>query len=203
MRHNEEVAQVKNFLSRPGIAAACVSVLAVLGLSLSGCSSSSSGSREAGSKLEVEVCFTNELTSSSTQISTTADGSGTLWQTTLQPGQTGCSHSKSSTYDLEGYIQVRDVPEEFAFRFLNPNVGYPEGALIGRPVNSTTKSGSGVCQGFSAGESTVLDYGSARLFIERKTDSQYKRFRVVVMPTEAKTAMNQCSVSVSSQGAHG
>lgn len=176
---------------------------AIVALSLVGCSPSAGESREAGSKLEVEVCFTNELTSTPTQISTTADGSGTLWQTTLQPGQTGCSHSKSSTYDLQGYIQVRDEPEEFAFRFHNPNVGYPEGALISRPINSTTKSGSGVCQGFSAGESTVLDYGSARLFIERKTDSQYKRFRVVVMPTEAKTAMNPCSVSASSQGANG
>lgn len=184
-------------------ALASLAAIAVLGLGLAGCSDAAAESRDASSRLEVEVCFTNELGSKPVQVATTSDGSGTLWQATLQSGQTGCTHSKGSTAELQGYIQVQDSPEEFAYRFHNPSVGYPEGDLISRQVGASTKSGQGVCQGFSAGESVVLDYGSARLFVERQTDSEYKRFRVVVMPSEAKTATKSCSVSRSSQGGNG
>ena len=184
-------------------ALASLAAVALLGLGLAGCSDAAAESKDASSRLEVEVCFTNELASNPIQVATTSDGSGTLWQTTLQSGQTGCTHSKGSTAELQGYFQVEDVAEEFAYRFHNPSVGYPEGDLISRQLGASTKSGQGVCQGFSAGESVVLDYGSARLFVERQTDSQFKRFRVVVMPSEGKTAMKSCSVSRSSQGGNG
>ena len=184
-------------------AVAPLGTVAVLALTLAGCATAPNQTREASSLRDVEVCFTNELANTLAQVSTTSDGSGTLWQATLQSGQTGCTHSKGSTAELQGYIQVQDSPEEFAYRFHNPSVGYPEGDLISRQVGASTKSGQGVCQGFSAGESVVLDYGSARLFVERQTDSEYKRFRVVVMPSEAKTATKSCSVSRSSQGGNG
>ena len=193
MRHNEEVAQVKNFLSRPGIAAACVSVFAVLGLTLAGCAPAASESREAkwAGTLDVEVCFTNELASERVQVSTTWDGSGTLWQTSLKPGQTRCSHSNNSA-KLQGYFQVLDSPEEFYYDFWNAPYDYPGGRLIRRPVGSSAELGQGMCQNFSAGESLFLDYGTARLFVERQTDSEYKRFRVVLMPSEAKSALTWC-----------
>ena len=93
-------------------ARASLAAVAVRGLGLAGCSDAAAESKDASSKLEVEVCFTNELASKPVQVATTSDGSGTLWQTTLQSGQTGCSHSKNSTYDLEGFIQVQAVPDE-------------------------------------------------------------------------------------------
>lgn len=194
---------LKNSPAPSKIASLTVSAFVMLGLTLSGCTSASNQSREASSLLDVEVCFTNELAIMPAEVSTTEDGSGTLWQTTLRPGQTGCTHTKNSTAELQGFITVSNLPEEFAYRFNNPSIGYPEGALISRPVGATTKSGQGVCQGFSAGESVVLDSGSARLFAERKTDSQFKRFKVVVMPSEAKTAMKSCSVSPTGHGANG
>ena len=169
---------------------------AVAELFLVGCAPATSESREASSLLEVEACFTltvPENPDNPALIKIIWDGSSSIWQTTLRTGKTRCLHSQNVS-NMTGYLRFADAGEEFPFQFNNPNFGYPHALLINRPLESWKTSGPGVCQGFAAGESKVLDYGTYRLFIERKTDSEYKRFNVIVSPSEGTTTMDTCNL---------
>ena len=126
-------------ISRARVAALSPGVVAVLGLTLTGCASPASESREASLKLDVEVCFTNELATTPTQVSTTVDGSGTIWQATLRPGQTGCTHSKNSTYEQQGVVQPS------GWNHFQEWAGYLPGLLSGRVSRAGLWFGTLVC----------------------------------------------------------
>lgn len=157
----------------------------VMALILSACSNppESEIEREAG-WIHIEACFTNELENQPVTLKTLRDGSGVQWEGTVRPGATVCTQTKDAG-GLYGEMSYAGDSSPYSFRFVNPNFGYPSGSIITGSKSSGKSSGPGVCKGFTALETGVLDSGSTRFTVQRLTDSDSKRFTVRIQASQS------------------
>lgn len=160
-------------------------VTAAAGLILAGCSTptEADADRQAG-WINIEACFTNELASEPVTLKTLRDGSGVQWEGTVRPGATVCTQTKGPG-GLFGEMSHASDSSPYSFRFVNPDLGYPNASIVVGSMSSGKSSGPGMCQGFSALETGVLDSGSTRFTVQRLTDSDSKRFTVKIQPSQS------------------
>jgi len=139
--------------------------------------------RDAGT-LKVEACFVNQLPDANVALTSIKDGSGVQWEGVVKPGASVCTRSKDIGR-LFGQMRPANDTQAYTYRFVNANLGYPNGAVIVGTVDDGSY-GPGMCKGFSAMEVGVLDSGSTRFSVQRLTDSDVKRFTVTISPSQSQ-----------------
>lgn len=173
------------WVSKRVMSVAALAFGTMLAVVLTGCSAPAEPEteRQAG-WINIEACFTNELAGEPVTLKTLRDGSGVRWEGTVRPGATVCTQTKD-TGSLFGEMSYAGDSSPYSFRFVNPNFGYPSGSIITGSRSSGKSFAPGVCKGFAALETGVLDSGSTRFTVQRLTDSDMKRFTVKIQPTQS------------------
>lgn len=179
---------------------------AVVSLVLTGCTSTAesepAAERDAGKYTtlkEIEVCFMNDFPDVAVDLRKfpdTKDGSGRYDETRLRPGNTACIQSKEGFQRIRGELTPTHDGQIYSYRFLNPLIHYPLATfMIGQGDGTRNVRGPGFCQRFGENETHVLDSGTTRLEVTRLTDTEFKRFNVVLSPSQSTVIPESCSLA--------
>lgn len=179
---------------------------AVVCLVLTGCTSTAesepAAEREAGKYTtlkEIEVCFKNDLPDAAVDLRKfpdSRDHSGRYDETRLRPGKSACIQSREGFQQIRGELTPTHDGQVFSYRLVNPLINYPIGTfMIGRGDGTRNVEGPGFCRRFGENETHVLDSGTTRLEVTRLTDTEFKRFNVVLSPTQSTIIPDSCNLA--------